>query len=232
MVVFLKNEYSPLAPLYPYLEASGSFILADKKEDRIPTTECWIDACFNIFDSRCQRPDALHRLFAEIHSVLDRWTLRTVRLILNYPLSTNLPEMKRLLLLAESFSLFFEKAYNVLPLVLPLLLEDEGPHPLLDLIHAAKTKEALSLLWTKDSFFYLTRARECAEILMGDLPKKPLHLLGRKCSLTEIEEKTRLLWGGMNPIYEGAYQLETLSPETLSLEIQEDSLESMLMSLL
>lgn len=230
MTVFLKREGSLLAPVFPYLEASGEFSLASFGEERIPMGELWIDACFDLFAP----PDAtaIYRFFAEVHSVLDQWKASKVRMLLPPYINSSEPQIKKNSLLIETFAGYFEKAYGVLPLTVPPLLEKSSFHPATQIIQAMKEKSPLTLLWQEGASFRVMKALHCAELFFSELPSEACGFAGRMCTLEEIENTSAMLWGKAKIYFEDAYTIEEKYQPITLLGEEEEPLERLLFGLI
>ncbi|MGL5255091.1 MAG: hypothetical protein ACRC9L_08895 [Brevinema sp.] len=228
MIILLRREQSTIKHLWPYLEASGSFTFAKFEENRIPMGELWIDATIDYFNP--PSTIEIYRFFAEVHTVIEQWRASKVRLLLCTPYESGELSIKKTVTLVEGITEIYRKIYNIMPIYLPELLENNNFHPACQILAAFHSKQPLSLLWTEDSKISLLPSRYCAEHLLETLPDCPCKIEGISCSLKELEEKSSIFWSGQPIIYENAYRLSPIA-QGESIGIESEPLESFLMNL-
>ncbi|MGL5956442.1 MAG: hypothetical protein ACRC0X_07575 [Brevinema sp.] len=211
MIVLLSYSQSPLQNIKAYFEDS-ILILDEKFTDfsHLDAEELWLDAYIDLYDPRLIKPEYLYQFFARIHQICDETPIACKRILRNYSYSSSYTTLNKVFYLYRAFSEFFVKAYQVLPIYIPDILNKQYPyHPYNQL------KYADSILWKSASLFRVIHGNDIFTNLQDHpLNQEAVILSGMKVSFLDLHDKVEQIFGRKGIQLENAYDICVEEPTT------------------
>ncbi|MGL4677035.1 MAG: hypothetical protein ACRCWI_05155 [Brevinema sp.] len=209
MITLLSYSQSPLQGIKPYLE-DFVLVLDEKFTDfaHLEGEELWLDAYIDLYDPRLIKPEYLYQFFARIHQICDEVPIHRKRILINYFYSSSFIPLNKVFYLYKAFSEFFIKAYQVLPIYIPDILNKQYYyHPYNQLQYAD------SIMWKRSSLFRVIHGNDIISNLRGySLNHEAVILSGIQVSFLDLCNKVEQIFGKKNIQLENAYDIYIEEP--------------------
>lgn len=207
--ILISYSQSPLYSLHSYW--NDSFTIIDEKFNdfsQLKGKELWIDAYIDLYDPRLVKPEYLYHFFARIHQICDDVDIQTIRILRNYSYSSTNTTLNKIFYLYRSFVHFFIKAYGVLPIYIPDVLNTSYKHHPYN-----QLKNSTQVEWSKKSLFRVIQEKDIImNLLDQQLEKEAVIISGIKVSLVDLNNKIIQIFGRPPVVLENAYEIHLQEP--------------------